>query len=354
MPSNHFANVQRILIRSANWVGDAVMTTPALRAVRRHFPGAGITLLAKPWVTPVFKNSPDIDCVMVYDANGRHAGPMGLWRLSQEIRRRRFDLAISLQNAFEAALLAFLARIPRRMGFTTDGRTLLLTDRIRTWQPFKKGHLVDYYLGLMAQGGIPPQGRHLTLLLNQAEISEARRLLSQHGIDPNRRLVGLNPGAAFGTAKRWLPERYVEAGRRLIADLDAHILIFGSAGEGELGQAMADRIGDGCLNLSGRTSLRQAMALIGQCSLFVTNDSGLMHVAAALDVPQVAIIGPTDPIATGPVNPQSLLVQKPDACHLSPCLKPHCPIVDHRCMTAISVDMVMAAARSLLNCAKAI
>lgn len=349
MPSNRFANVQRILIRSANWVGDAVMTTPALRAVRRRFPGAQITLLAKPWVIPVFKNSPDIDHIMTYDADGRHAGPLGKWRLVQEICRERFDLAISLQNAFEAALLFFLARIPRRMGFTTDGRALLLTDRIHTWRPLKKGHLIDYYLGLMAGGGIASQGRRLTLAISPVEKTAARQFLNRHGIDLDRPLIGINPGAAFGTAKRWLPERYVHVGRNLIDQLDASILIFGSTSEGALGTSIATRIGDGCLNLSGRTSLRQAMALIGECNLFITNDSGLMHVAAALEVPQVVIIGPTDPVATGPVNEESLLVQKQDACYLSPCLKPHCPIVDHRCMTAISVEMVMDAALSTLK-----
>lgn len=353
MPSNRFSNVQRILIRSANWVGDAIMTTPALRAVRHRFPGAEITLLAKPWVIPVFKNSPDIDHIMVYDVTGRHAGPIGLWHLSRDIGQRRFDLAILLQNAFEAALLAYLARIPRRLGFTTDGRTLLLTDRIRTWQPLKRGHLIDYYLGLLTGAGISPQGRHLTLVINEMEKTDARQFLSQNGFDRSHRVIGLNPGAAFGTAKRWLPERYVQLGRRLIAELDARILIFGSPGEGALGLHLAEQIGAGCLNLSGRTALRQAMALIAECDLFITNDSGLMHVAAALEVPQVAIIGPTDPIATGPANADSLLVQKPEACHLSPCLQPHCPIIDHRCMTAISVDMVMAAALGLLNRAKA-
>ncbi|MDA8138409.1 MAG: lipopolysaccharide heptosyltransferase II [Desulfobacteraceae bacterium] len=353
MSSDQFSAVQRILIRAANWVGDAIMTTPALRAVRHHFPAAEITLLAKPWVIPVFENSPDIDRIMVYDANGRHSGPTGLWRLAQDTRGGQFDLAILLQNAFEAALLAFLARIPRRMGFTTDARTLLLTDRIRSWRPLKRGHLIDYYLGLMAGAGIASRGRDLTLVLSDSEREEARCFLSRHGIHGQDLIIGLNPGAAFGTAKRWLPERYAELGRRLMAQHAARLLIFGSSSEAELGRQMAAEIGNDCLSLSGQTSLRQAMALIGECDLFITNDSGLMHVAAALDVPQVAIIGPTDPTATGPVNAQSLLVHRPEACYLSPCLKPHCPIIDHRCMTAISVDMVMDAAVSLLNRSKA-
>ncbi len=343
------ADVQRILVRSPNWVGDAIMSTPALHSVRRNFPHASITLLAKPWVAPVFENSPDIDAVMIYAAGGRHAGLTGLGVLAGDIRRHRFDLAILLQNAFEAALLTFLAGIPRRLGFTTDGRTALLTERIRTWRPLKQGHLIDYYLGLLAGAGLTLHGRHLALYINNAERVAARRLLDKWGMGGHRPLVGLNPGATYGTAKRWLPDRFAELGRRMIRELDARILIFGSAGEAPLGSRIAAEIGPGAVNMCGRTPLRQAMCLIGQCQLFVTNDSGLMHVAAALDVPQAAIIGPTDPVATGPVNHASRLVQVPDACWLSPCLQPDCPIIDHRCMTAISVGMVMAQAMALLE-----
>ncbi len=325
------------------------MTTPALGAVRRHFPTARITLLVKPWVVPVFEHSTDIDQVMVYDANGRHGGRLGLLRLAADLRRQRFDKAILLQNAFEAAFLAFLARIPQRIGFTTDARTMLLTDRINTWKPLKKGHLVDYYLGLLYGIGIKPGDRQLRLTLTEEEKEQARHYLNEKQINGEKLLVGLNPGAAFGTAKRWLPERYAQLGRRLVKERNASVLIFGSSSEAELGEQLAADIGKDCVNLSGKTSLRQAMALIGACHLFITNDSGLMHVAAALDVPQAAVIGPTDPVATGPVNSRSRLVQAAGSCHLSPCLKPHCPIEDHRCMTAISVEMVMDTALSLLE-----
>jgi heptosyltransferase-2 len=344
--------IERILVRSANWVGDAIMTTPALHAIRRNFPAAHITLLAKPWVAPVFKNNPDIDQVMLYQASGRHAGFLGLWRLACDLRAGRFDLAILLQNAFEAALLCFLARIPRRLGFTTDGRTALLTERVRTWRSLKRGHLVDYYLGLLCGAAMTLHGRRLTLVLTTAEKNAALRALARDGLGNAPLLVGLNPGATHGTAKRWLPERYAELGRRLVSEHRAAVTIFGAPDEADLGRRLSERIGTGCVNFAGHTSLRQAMALIGCCDLFITNDSGLMHVAAALDVPQVAIIGPTDPVATGPVNANSRLVHLPETCELSPCLKPHCPIRDHRCMTAISVDRVMQAGLTLLKKAK--
>ncbi|MFH0731005.1 MAG: lipopolysaccharide heptosyltransferase II [Pseudomonadota bacterium] len=345
-------HVQRILIRSANWVGDAIMTTPAIRAIRRNYPSARITLLAKPWVAPVFAHNPDIDELMVYQANARHGGRTGLWRLAADMRRRRFDLAILFQNAFEAALLSFLARIPKRMGFTTDGRTALLTRRIRTWRPLKRGHLIDYYLGLLSGAGMTLHGRQPTLIITPTEQREARQLLAQEGGLDTPLLVGLNPGAAHGTAKQWLASRFAEVGRQMILDHGAKVILFGGPDESRLGSQLATDIGEGSINLCGRTSLRQAMALIGHCNLFVTNDSGLMHAAAALNIPQVAIIGPTNPTATGPGNKDSRLVHKPDACELSPCLKPTCPITDRRCMTAISVEMVMNAALALLIQAK--
>jgi heptosyltransferase-2 len=344
-------DIERILIRAANWVGDAIMTTPAVRAIRRNFPSARITLLAKPWVAPVFAHNPDIDEVMIYQAAGRHGGWKGLLRLASDLRCQRFDLAILFQNAFEAALLTFLAGIPRRMGFTTDGRTALLTERIRTWRPLKQGHLIDYYLGLLSGAGMTLHGRQLTLVIAPDEQLEARRYLTGKGLTDGL-WIGLNPGATFGTAKRWLPDRFAELGRRLIAEQKAYILIFGGPGEAGLGQWLATEIGDRAIDLCGQTTLRQAMALIGQCKLFVTNDSGLMHVAAALEIPQVAVIGPTDPVATGPVNQASRMVYLPEACEFSPCMKPHCPIVDHRCMTAISVELVMQTALALLGQSK--
>lgn len=348
MTTNRFPHTERILIRSANWVGDAIMTTPAMKAIRQNFPGASITLLAKPWVMPVFQNNPHVDALMVYDSGGRHQGPMGICRLTRDLKGQLFDLAILFQNAFEAALIAWMARIPMRLGFTTDARSLLLTHRVRRWPKLKKGHLVDYYLGLLAGAGLTPVDRRLNLFLSPAELAASRGTLHAMGIEAGRSVIGINPGATYGTAKRWPKERFVELGRLLIREEHARILIFGGPGEARLGQELAARIGFGCIKLCDRTSLREAIGLINTCTAFITNDSGLMHVAAALDIPQVAIIGPTDPIATGPVNPASRLVQSIGSCYMAPCLLPNCPI-DHRCMTSIGVSVVYEAVSELLH-----
>ena len=341
------SRIQRIMVRSANWVGDAIMTTPALHTLRRSFPHAHITLLAKPWVIPVFDNSADIDEVMTYQTDGRHKGYIGQWRLTRDLHQRRFDLAVLLQNAFEPALLSFMSGIPKRIGFTTDGRGLLLTHRVYNWRDLKKGHLIDYYLGLLDAVGLPIHDRKLRLTLSSDEKEKARTDLTDYGIAPDRAIVGFNPGATFGTAKRWPQDFFAQLGKKLKNELKAVILVFGAKAEEELGAAIAAEIGFDCLNLCGKTSLREAMAAIGLCRLFVTNDSGLMHVAAALEVPQIAIIGPTDPVATGPINTNSHVLRNESACPLMPCMKSHCP-TDHRCMTVISVDEVFQAATTML------
>jgi heptosyltransferase-2 len=342
MTKKYFPNTNRILIRSANWVGDAIMSTPALQTIRTNFPAARITLLAKPWVVPVFDHNPHVDDVMIFDVAGRHRGALGIVRLARDLKHRQFDLAILFQNAFEAALIAWLAGIPRRIGFTTDARSLLLTDRIRSWPGLKKGHLIDYYIGLLTSAGLQAADRKLNLYFTAGERLSARQRVLEMGISANTRIVGINPGATYGTAKRWPAQRYVELSRRLISEYQACVLVFGGPGEARLGADIADRVGTGCFNLCNKTGLREAMALIGCCDAFVTNDSGLMHAAAALDIPQVAIIGPTDPVATGPVSPKSRLVQNAGSCRCAPCLKVDCPL-DHRCMATIDINRVLKA-----------
>ena len=361
----------RILVRAANWVGDAIMTTPVIRAVRKNYPKAYITVLAKPWVVPVYENNPHVDEVMVYENNGRHKMGLGTLRLAGDIRQGGFDIAILMQNAFEAALLAFLARIPQRLGYNTDGRSLLLNRCVRLDPVLKKKHLVDYYLGILKGAGLEDDGKILELLLNDADRDYAKKILEDKGLkkagkgsqyqgnrdqgnkdqgnrDPAGKMpvIGINPGATGGTAKRWFPDRYAGLCRKLSHQYQTKILIFGGPADNELGEEIMAMAPECCVNMAGKTSLSQAFALIGNCDLFVTNDSGLMHAAAALNVNQVAVIGSTDYIATAPLNHNSIMVREPVSC--SPCLKDECPI-DHRCMTRISVEKVMEVCRSVLG-----
>ena len=338
--------IKRLLIRSTNWIGDAVMTTPAVRAIRRHFPAARISLLAKPWVAPVFAHSPHVDEIVVYDANGRHRGAMGTIRLARDLRRQRFDAAIFLQNAIEAALIAFLAGIPVRIGFDTDARRLLLTHAVRCTRAIKNIHQTGYYLEILRGVGVVAGDRALELNLGDHDRDQARQILTGHGVDPAARIVGLNPSATFGPAKQWFPERYAALGDRLWDEWGATVLIFGGPADRELGENIRRMMRGPAIDLSGRTSLGQAMALIDRCHAFVTNDSGLMHVAAALNTPLVAIFGSTNSTTTSPYSDTSRVVRVPIEC--SPCMQPVCPLGHMNCMKRVSVAMVFDTLKGLL------
>lgn len=341
-------NISRILIRAANWVGDALMSTPMIRAARRNFPHAEITVLAKPWVSPVFEHSPDIDRIFLYEAAGRHRGNTGILRLAKELRSRNFDMALLIQNAFEAALISFLAGIPVRAGYNTDGRTLLLTHPLKRTKEIKKRHQIDYYLGITEGLGLHTFGREMHLHFSPEERQKRERILKKRNIPADRGIIGLNPGAAYGSAKRWLPRRFAETGKKLRQmRKDLPIVIFGGPGEEALGESICRMIGEGAFSLAGKTGLREAMSLIEMCRLFITNDSGLMHVAAALKIPQIAVFGPTDSSTTSPAATNARMIRVPVPC--SPCMKQECPLGHHQCMTAVSTDMVFSPAKEMMG-----
>ena len=338
----------RILVRANNWIGDVVLSTPALHALRVAFPGAELSVLAKPWVIPVLRHNPDIDRILIYDARGRHKGIRGVHRLALDLKKERFDCAILLQRAFEAAWISFLARIPVRIGYRTDGRSLLLTHSIRASREEFLVPRVEHNLSMLDAFGVPPADTKVVLNVGQGDLARARERLATLGVGREDVLFGLSPGATFGSAKRWLPERFAALADRVTGARGAKGLIFGGPAERDLGEEIARTAsGSGLLNLAGLTQLEEAIALIGLCGLFITNDSGLMHIAAALDVPLVAIFGPTDPRTTAPWSRRHVIVRKEGIC-CSPCLKRECD-EDHRCMRSISVDDVLGAAERLVE-----
>ena len=331
----------RILVRGTNWIGDAVMSEPALSAIRQAFPKAEITLLVKPAVAELFQHHPAIDHLLVYEHRGRHARLSGKWALGSELRRGRFDVSILFQNAFEAALLACLAGIPRRYGYATDGRGFLLSDAITVPNRTALAHQTQYYLDLLRPLGIPSSPTAPRLFVSQAEEERMRERLAEAGIQATDPLVGINPGSTYGSAKRWLPERFAEATDRVVEQFGGRVVIVGATGEEGLGQAIAEKMRLKPVVLSGRTSIRELMAVIKRCGLFLTNDTGPMHIAAAFGVPVVAIFGPTDFRTTSPFGEMHQIVRQPVEC--SPCLLRECPI-DHRCMTRVTVEQVYDAA----------
>lgn len=337
--------VKKILIRSANWVGDAVMSTPAIQSLRHSFPDAEISILTKPWTAAIFQHNPHIDNILIYNAHGRHRGIKGILRLSKDIRKQKFDMAFLIQNAFEAALISWLAAIPVRLGYDTDARKALLTHAVHRKPEYKKRHQIDYYLEILSNAGLPVNGGRLVYTVTREETRYAQEMLSRSQISGKTKWVGINPGAAFGTAKRWFPERFADVCNQLRKLDDIRVMIFGAPGEEDIGKTIREHIGKDCIDLTGKTTLRQAAALIRACDAFITNDSGLMHIAAALDVPQIALFGPTNHLTTSPASSNSTIIRHPVSC--SPCMKPHCP-TDHRCMKEITVAQVVESAQRLL------
>jgi heptosyltransferase II len=321
-----------------------------LSAIRQAFPKADITLLVKPAIAELFQQHPAIDHLLIYEHRGRHARLSGKWALGSELRRGRFDVAILFQNAFEAALLAFLAGIPRRYGYGTDGRAFLLSDAITAPNRTALAHQTQYYLDLLRPLGITPSPATPRLFVSDSEEERMTQRLMEAGIQATERLIGINPGSTYGSAKRWLPERFAQAADRMVEQFGGRVVIVGAAGEEALGQAIAEKMLSKPVVLSGRTSIRELMSIIKRCRLFITNDTGPMHIAAAFGVPVVAIFGSTDFRTTSPFGETHQIVRQPVEC--SPCLLRECPI-DHRCMTGVTVEHVCEAAAKQLHMQKA-
>ena len=341
--------MQRLLVRATNWVGDAVMSIPALRAVRQAHPSWHITILALPWVADLYSGEEFCDDVLLYRRDREHRGLLGRERLVRQLRELDFDRAILLQNAFDAAWLAWRSAISERIGYDRDGRGLLLTRRVPRPQPGEiPAHQRFYYLELLRRAGLIAEVPADT----DARFDRAEQLRQQGLAQWTRRglpsgpWIGVSPGAAFGSAKRWLPERFAAAARELARASDADIAIFGSASEAVLATEVARLAGGRARSLAGETTLAEYLELASTCMLYLTNDSGSMHVAAALGVPTVAVFGATDSEATGPAAGWSRIVREPVEC--SPCLLRECIVEGHPCMTGVGAERVVEVARSLL------
>jgi heptosyltransferase-2 len=334
-----------ILIRGTNWIGDVVMTLPAIAAIRKTFPQAKISVLVKPWVAETFNLCPDVDEVIIYQRPGAHSGITGLFRLIKELRARKFDAAILLQNAIEAAIITLLAGIPIRAGYNSDARGLLLTHSVKRTKTTREIHQIHYYLEMVKSLGCKSADTDAYLQLPDDYGSLANRLIQEHGIDNHKLFVGMAPGATYGAAKKWYPERFALVADRLSEDFSAEIILFGSKGDQDSADAVQRHAKQKLINVAGKTNLREAIALIARCRLFISNDSGLMHVAGALNISTIAIFGSTNPLTTSPPGNRSVVIHKNVSC--APCLKQTCP-KSFECMDQISAGEVYEAAKKQL------
>lgn len=329
---------RKILIHSTNWIGDAVMSIAALRELRRIFPEDHLALLAVDWVAEIFSEEGLVDEIISF--------PKERSSLACRSQLKDQQLAILFPNSFRAALLTFLSRVPQRVGYATDRRTLLLTASAVPRIKERHRHQIYYYLDLLFQAGLsevdylarPDFSPDISLKPTAMGIEKADQLVTSNDAGP---LVGINPGAYFGPAKRWFTDRYAALADQLIEKKSAQVLIFGSADEIRIAREIESLMRNSPRIMAGKTDLETLIALISKCDLFVTNDSGPMHLAAALETPLLALFGSTDEVATGPFSRSAEVIHKHVEC--SPCLLRDCPI-DLRCFDRISADEVVEAA----------
>jgi lipopolysaccharide heptosyltransferase II len=326
------------------------MALPALRAVRARFPEAEIAILARPYVADIYRHQEVADRVIPYDIGGLHAGLSGREHLAAELREQKFDVALLLQNAFDAAWLAWRAGIPERIGYARDGRSVLLTRAIRVPKPGDiPAHEKFYYLELLRRAGwleSLPDETFIRLRVPEEKLQRASQVFAEAGMRPNSLRVAIGAGASYGSAKCWPPARFAALASVLQSESDADIILFGTAAESAVSNAILAEMPRPPIDLTGKTAVADLPALFSQCQLFVGNDSGAMHIAAAVGLPVVAVFGPTDPFGTAPVTPRCTIVQEKPYC--SPCFLRRCP-TDHRCMTRIAPEAVAAAVKPWLD-----
>ena len=336
----------RIMIRATNWVGDAIMGLPALRSVRSRFPDAQISIVARPAVVDLYRHQGICDELIPYDTNGPDRGWRGREEIAAHLRAGKFNVALLLQNAFDAAWLAWRAGVPERIGYARDGRGLLLTQAVAVPRSGEiPAHEKFYYLELLRRAGWLdrlPDDEHIVLRVLDADRRGAMQKLVEAGSRPHALRVAVGAGASYGSAKCWPPDRFAQALNEFRAQVDADLVLFGAAQDVAVSAAIAGDLRGAWIDLTGRTTVGELPALLSQCHIFLGNDSGAMHVAAAVGLPVVAVFGPTDPSGTAPVTPRAAIVQQKPYC--SPCFLRRCP-TDHRCMMAVSPALVVDALR---------
>ena len=319
----------RILIRGSNWLGDSIITVPAVRAIKAGRPDARIIIISPEKIAPVWKLVPDVDEVLPLKSGS-------LWSAVKLVRRQpAFDVAILFPNSLRTALEVWLAGIPRRVGYPGHQRQWFL-NQVVVEEP-RTGpiqHQVYRYLRLARELGGPNEPPESRLFLPRMRMNGAPAKL------------GLCPGAEYGPAKRWLPERFAEAALAIAQERPVQWIIFGTAADAERGAAIEAALGASCINRIGKTSLEELASELRECALLLTNDTGTMHLATLLGIPVVSIFGSTEPRLTGPLGTGHTVIRHQVEC--SPCFLRECPI-DFRCMKAVGVEEVVQSVSALLD-----
>lgn len=339
IPPDH-TRVSRLVVRAPNWLGDAVLALPAMAALRRHFADAHLTVAAVPGVAPIFREGTGVNPDSVIEISSRPHEAAAL------LEGGGFELGVLFPNSFRSAWVMRRAGIPARWGYGTAFRGWLLTRRSVRQGHGGVQHHVDYFRWLVRGLGVPCDDDAPRIEPSRQSLDRAAALLEERGVAAGATLVGFAPGAAYGEAKRWMPDRVAASAARLVRERGAICLILGAPHDRPVARAIeswlraqAPEAAVRVVDLVGRTSLGTLAGIAVRCRVFVSNDSGAMHLAAAVGRPVVALFGPTDERVTRPIGPHDVIAA---STFCRPCMLHDCPI-DHRCMKRITVDQVFAA-----------
>ncbi len=344
-------SINSIVVRGTNWIGDAVMTIPALRELRRIFPNAEIFLHTRSWAKGIFQDAEFIDEILAFENSSSKFKTVN--EQAKSLKQYNFDLAVLFPNSFESAFTAKLAKIPRRFGYAKEGRSFLLTDSVEipVWKNEK--HESFYYLNLIAEIEKSFFGTE-TVLQNDLKVDlkvseerkiEARKILEVNGVDHSKKTIALGVGSTNSRAKRWQTESYAELNDRLQKDFGANVILVGANEESDVSNKVFEKSKSKPIILTGKTSLSEAVAILSEIDLLISNDMGLAHIAPAVGTKTLVIFGPTNPLTTQPLG--SEIIRREDV-ECSPCMLRDCPI-DHRCMKWISVRDVFEKAEEIFN-----
>jgi len=331
----------KIVVHVPNWIGDSILALPALESLSLNFPEAQVWVAAKDWVKDLFFACDFIEGTIALPSKSN------LKSLRQSVRILKtsgFDLGVLLPNSFSSALLFFLAKVPQRWGYKKDVRGFLLTRGAAI--PENSLHQGLYYLDLLSRLGLQATVREINFPLKQDEKIKAQEYLSTLNVDMKKPIILLHPGAAYGPSKRWPAQKYARLADLFYKQDQASILIIGSLDEADTAEELSAAMAADPINLAGKTSLRLLAGLISQASLFISNDSGPMHLANALKIPVVALFGPSDPNQTRPFQQPSTVIKKSVPCW--PCSYRVCPF-DHRCLMNVEPEEVYEAGKKYLG-----
>jgi heptosyltransferase-2 len=339
---------KRIVIFNVNWLGDVLFSTAVIRNIRSNYPASYIACIIPKRCVPVLEGNPYINEIIIFDEKSSHKGVLGKLAFIRELNKKRFDCAFLLHRSMTRAFIIWAAGIRERIGYVTAKRGIFLTKKVQP-PDINRVHRIDYYLGVIAGAGLAIKDRHTNFFYSGADREFVQRFLQDRSINPGDIIVGLNPGGNWGL-KRWQKENFAALADRLIDEMGARVIFTGSPEDKDLVSEIKSFMRSPADSACGILSLKQFAALCGRMSVFVTADSGPLHIANAAGAKKIiALFGPTHPELTGPVPAErSVILQKNTGCNI-PCYTVNCS--DNRCMKAISVEDVFAATRSAIRAA---